>query len=119
MITMIGAIATFERELILERQREGVAIAKAKGRYRGRISMKAPDNFKDLYDLYMTRRIKTKKELAKRCKCSMPILYRFIRELEEKQKKENEVNEQWQYTIWRRRWSAGAQDAPLWPPPLI
>ena len=50
--------------------------------------LKAPDNFKDLYDLYMTRRIKTKKELAKRCKCSMPILYRFIRELEEKQKKE-------------------------------
>lgn len=30
MITMIGAIATFERELILERQREGVAIAKQK-----------------------------------------------------------------------------------------
>ena len=90
MITMIGAIATFERELILERQREGVAIAKAKGWYKGRISMKAPDNFKDLYDLYMTRRIKTKKELAKRCKCSMPILYRFIRELEEKQEKEKE-----------------------------
>ena len=45
-----------------------------------------------------------------------PSIFSFAKE---KQKKENEVNEQWQYTIWRRRWSAGAQDAPLWPPPLI
>ncbi len=30
----------------------------------------------------------------------------------EKQKKGNEVNERWQYTIWKRRWSAGAQGAP-------
>ena len=37
----------------------------------------------------------------------------------EKQKKENEVNERWQYTIWKRRWSAGVRDAPPWPPPLI
>ena len=45
-----------------------------------------------------------------------PSIFSFAKE---KQKKENEVNEQWQYTIWRRRWLAGAQDAPLWPPPLI
>lgn len=36
MITLIGAIATFERELILERQAEGIAIAKQKGKYLGR-----------------------------------------------------------------------------------
>src|SRR5438067_1423538 len=36
MFTVIGAIATFERELMLERQREGIAKAKAEGRYRGR-----------------------------------------------------------------------------------
>ena len=33
---MIGAIAEFERNLILERQREGIAIAKKKGVYKGR-----------------------------------------------------------------------------------
>lgn len=36
MLTMLGAIATFEREMMLERQAEGIAIAKAKGKYRGR-----------------------------------------------------------------------------------
>jgi DNA invertase Pin-like site-specific DNA recombinase len=34
--TVIGAIACFERELMLERQREGIAKAKAEGKYRGR-----------------------------------------------------------------------------------
>lgn len=36
MFTVIGAISTFERELMLERQREGVARAKAQGKYKGR-----------------------------------------------------------------------------------
>jgi DNA invertase Pin-like site-specific DNA recombinase len=36
MLTMIGAIAQFEREMMLERQREGIAKAKAEGRYKGR-----------------------------------------------------------------------------------
>jgi DNA invertase Pin-like site-specific DNA recombinase len=36
MLTMLGAIATFERELMLERQAEGYAIAKAQGRIKGR-----------------------------------------------------------------------------------
>jgi len=37
MLQMLGAVAQFERSLILERQREGIAIAKAKGGvYKGR-----------------------------------------------------------------------------------
>jgi DNA invertase Pin-like site-specific DNA recombinase len=36
MITMLGAIAEFERGLLLERQREGVAKARADGKYKGR-----------------------------------------------------------------------------------
>lgn len=42
MLQMIGAFAQFERSLILERQREGIAIAKAEGRYKGR--PKGPEN---------------------------------------------------------------------------
>ena len=33
---MLGAVAEFERALMLERQREGIAKAKAEGRYKGR-----------------------------------------------------------------------------------
>ena len=36
MITMLAAMATFERDLMLERQREGIAKAKADGKYKGR-----------------------------------------------------------------------------------
>ncbi len=36
MLTMIGAIATFERELMLERQAEGIELAKRRGVYKGR-----------------------------------------------------------------------------------
>jgi DNA invertase Pin-like site-specific DNA recombinase len=36
MLTVLGGIAEFERGIMLERQREGIAKAKAEGRYRGR-----------------------------------------------------------------------------------
>lgn len=36
MLTMLGAVATFERELMLERQREGIRKAAAEGKYKGR-----------------------------------------------------------------------------------
>lgn len=36
LLSMLGAVAEFERSLILERQREGIAIAKRAGKYRGR-----------------------------------------------------------------------------------
>jgi len=36
LLSMLGAVAQFERELIRERQREGIAIAKGKGIYKGR-----------------------------------------------------------------------------------
>lgn len=35
LLSMLGAVAEFERSMILERQREGIAIAKAKGKYKG------------------------------------------------------------------------------------
>lgn len=36
MLSMLAALAEFERDLMLERQREGIATAKAEGRYLGR-----------------------------------------------------------------------------------
>ncbi len=36
MLTMIGAVAAFERQLLLERQAEGIALAKQRGKYLGR-----------------------------------------------------------------------------------
>jgi DNA invertase Pin-like site-specific DNA recombinase len=36
MLNLLGSIAEFERELMLERQLEGIAAAKAEGKYKGR-----------------------------------------------------------------------------------
>jgi len=36
MLSVFGAVAQFEREMMLERQREGIAKAKAEGKYKGR-----------------------------------------------------------------------------------
>ncbi len=36
MLSLLGSIAEFERDIMLERQREGIARAKADGKYKGR-----------------------------------------------------------------------------------
>lgn len=43
MLTIFGAVAELEREYILQRQREGIAIAKQNGKYTGRKRIEAPD----------------------------------------------------------------------------
>ena len=43
MLTVFGAVAELEREYILQRQREGIAIAKAQGKYRGRKPLQVPE----------------------------------------------------------------------------
>ena len=48
MLTVIGAIGEFERESILDRQRDGIAIAKKEGKYKGRRAMEL-DNWDEVY----------------------------------------------------------------------
>lgn len=54
-MTMMAAIAEFERSMILERQREGIAIAKREGKYKGRKAISIP-NIGEYYDRYMSRK---------------------------------------------------------------
>ena len=78
MLTMIGAINEFERTNLLERQREGIAIAKEKGKYKGRKEVKI-DNFEQYYKRYMSREV-TKTQLAQELNISRPTLDRLIKE---------------------------------------
>lgn len=43
MLTVFAAVAELEREYILQRQREGIAIAKAQGKYHGKAAKDYPD----------------------------------------------------------------------------
>ena len=48
MLNMLGSVAEFERALILDRQREGIAIAKAEGKYLGRKSTLTDDQVQEM-----------------------------------------------------------------------
>ena len=77
-LTMMAAIAEFEREMILERQREGIAIAKKEGRYKGRNKI-VISNIEEYYNRYMTRKA-TKTQIAKELKISRCTLDRLFQE---------------------------------------
>lgn len=78
MLTMLGAIYEFERTNLLERQREGVAIAKSQGKYKGRKEIKI-DDFGAQYRRYLNREL-SKVQLAKELNISRPTLDKLIRE---------------------------------------
>ncbi len=75
MVTLIGAIATFERQLLLERQAEGIAIAKAKGKYKGRKPIAAA---KCVQVLELCRTGCSKSEVAAQTGISLSTVYRII-----------------------------------------
>lgn len=83
MVTMIGAINEFERANLLERQREGIAIAKAKGKYKGRKEIEIDKEFIKGYKRYMNREL-NKTDLAKELDISRPTLNKLIKEYEDK-----------------------------------
>lgn len=57
MVTMMGAINEFERANLLERQKEGIAIAKENGAYSGRKEIEYPSNWIEIYNKYKTREL--------------------------------------------------------------
>ena len=80
MLTMIGAIAEFERQNLLERQREGIAIAKREGKYKGGQVKKIDDSkFIDVYKRYANREI-TKSQMAEELQVSRPTLDKLIKD---------------------------------------
>lgn len=80
MLTMIGAIAEFERQNLLERQREGIEIAKREGKYMGRKEIQISDEaFTKAYDRYMRREI-NKVQFAKELNVSRPTLDKILKE---------------------------------------
>lgn len=78
-MTMFAAIATFERKIMLERQREGIALAKAQGKYRGRKEAKKPADWQNLVTKYQCREIASVSELVRICGCSRPTIYKWLK----------------------------------------
>ena len=77
MLTMIGAVAEMERELIASRVREGVAIAKSKGKYKGGKKKLSEEQVKILNDMYAKHYSLTK--IAKELHISRPTVYSYLK----------------------------------------
>lgn len=79
LLTLLGAVAQFERAMIHERQREGIAIAKARGIYTGRKQQLTPQQVDEL-----TVRVghgEQKAQIARDLGISRNTLYNYIERL--------------------------------------
>ena len=77
MLTMLGAIASFEREMMLERQMEGIREAKLKGKFKGR---KPTAREKSAVVLKLLGEGKTKKSIADELGIGIASVYRIVRD---------------------------------------
>lgn len=86
-LQMMGAFAQFERSMILERQREGIAIAKDQGKYKGRKRALTPAQAEELRARAALGAV-SKAELAEEYGISRETLYAYIRTAENRELKE-------------------------------
>jgi DNA invertase Pin-like site-specific DNA recombinase len=79
MLSVLGAVAQFERDLIKERQREGIAIARQRGTYRGRKKALTEEKVTDLRGRASAGEKKAR--LAREFGISRETLYQYLRQV--------------------------------------
>jgi len=77
MLSMLRAIAEFERELLLERQKEGIEKAKLAGKFKGR---KATARAKSARVLKLLEKGLTRQQVADKLKIGVASVYRILKE---------------------------------------
>jgi DNA invertase Pin-like site-specific DNA recombinase len=77
LLSVMGAIAEFERTLIKERQREGIALAKQKGLYKGRKPKLSSEQIDELRKRIQATETKT--QIAKDLNISRYSLYQYLK----------------------------------------
>jgi DNA invertase Pin-like site-specific DNA recombinase len=75
MLTVLGGVAQFEREMMLERQKEGVAKAKAAGKYKGRKPL-AANLRKEV--VYLAGQGMAKAQIARQLNIGEATVYRIL-----------------------------------------
>lgn len=81
MMTLFAGLAQFERECILQRQKEGIAIAKADGKYKGRKQNDLPTNWNKTIEEWKSGRI-TAKVAMNELHMSQATFWRRVKALE-------------------------------------
>jgi len=80
MMTIFAGLAQFERECILQRQAEGIAIAKTQGKYKGRKPIEKPTEWEDIIKLWKAGEI-TARKAQEKLKMKPATFYRKVKEL--------------------------------------
>lgn len=78
MMTIFAGISQFERECILQRQKEGIEIAKAEGKYKGRKPIDKPDNWEEVFSSWKRGEI-TAIEAQNKLGLTHATFYRFVK----------------------------------------
>lgn len=79
MLSVMGAFAEFERALSKERRREGVALAKARGAYKGRKKVLSKERAEALKKR-VSDGLETKAQIAREFGITRETLYQYLRE---------------------------------------
>lgn len=85
MLTVFGAVAQLERDYILQRQKEGIAIAKVNGKYQGRKKIRN-DRFDEIYEKWKNNEM-TAVQAMKLLNYSKTTFYRRVKEMKEDEEK--------------------------------
>ncbi len=80
LIEVLGTIAEQERQTIRKRQREGIDVAKSKGKHLGRPKTNRPDNWDEVYTAWRNNEI-TAREAMKRLGVSKNVFYAWVAQI--------------------------------------
>ena len=80
MLTIFGAVAELEREYISQRQREGIAVAREQGKYKGRQPITPPSNFEAVVHRWRKGEL-TAVEAMRRLNMSSSTFYRKVKKI--------------------------------------
>lgn len=80
MLTVFGAVAELEREYLLQRQKEGIAIAKENGIYKGRKKIEPPTEFLSVVSKWRRKEI-TAVEAMKKLGMTSSTFYRKVKDM--------------------------------------
>ena len=79
ILQLMGAFAQFEREIILERQKEGIKLASSQGKYKGRVHKLKPDQAEALRQDWKEGKYPSKMALGQAFGISRQAVYRYLK----------------------------------------
>jgi len=82
VLQMLAFVAEQERVSIKQRQKEGIAVARAKGKHLGRARIEMPEGFESVYSEWRKKRITAKRAMT-RLGLKRTTFYKLVKEYEE------------------------------------